>query len=479
MSASTKPIIVDNKNIYNAVVKIISTKVQYDINIPYNIIDQSQSIGAGFFIDKRGHILTAAHLLEDVVELWILVPTEGRKIFKGRIDSVYPDFDIAIISIQGYKNTNILELGDSDNLNIRDNVYAIGYPNNPRYPIVTTGTISGIRDFYIQTDTPLNPGNSGGPLLDANNKVIGINSAVLAMSENSSLIVPINLVKINLDYMIRSKNKIIHRNVLGALIVNGYENYNTINNVSSKCPQGVIIKQIVEKSPLYNLAEEGDIICSVNDGINEYQLDYFGESDVEWLNTKTSLSQLIRRCKPKQKISMNIYSLKQNRLKTIRYRLKLFNEIYPVKNLFTNIDKFEYEVFGGMILMNLTMNHLVNPEYRHLSYLIKNNQIYKPQLVISHIFPSSKLAETEAIQPYTLINKVNNIKVRCLDDFREAIFKPLKKNNKYYISIENDDNDRIILKLDDILEERNRLRVYQVKSSELLDNLKDRFIDKK
>ena len=91
---------IDQEKVYNSVVKIITTSVTLDLNIPYNIKNQTQSIGAGFFIDKKGHILTAAHVVEDAVEIWIKIPKEGHKIYTAEIVSVYPDFDIGIIRIE-------------------------------------------------------------------------------------------------------------------------------------------------------------------------------------------------------------------------------------------------------------------------------------------------------------------------------------------------------------------------------------------
>ena len=67
----------------------------------------------------------------------------GQKIFKGEIVCVYPDFDIGIIKVIGIENNSYLELGDSDNISLRDLVYTVGYPRNPKYPTITTDTTSG------------------------------------------------------------------------------------------------------------------------------------------------------------------------------------------------------------------------------------------------------------------------------------------------------------------------------------------------
>ena len=111
---------------------------------------------------------------------------------------------------------------------------------------------------------------------------------------------------------------------------------------------------------------------------------------------------------------MKIWSIKESKIKNISFKLKTFDEIYPVKRIFPHIDKIDYEIFGGMIVMNLSLNHLLLPQFSHLIYIVKNEQIYKEQLLITHIFPNSKIAEYNTINPYSLVSKINGIKVRNL-----------------------------------------------------------------
>ena len=462
----------NQERVYNSVIKIINTSVMINMTMPYNIQQQSQSVGAGFFINREGYALTAAHVLENSVELWIKIPKFGQKIFKAEIVSVYPDFDIGIIRVIGIKNNSYLELGNSDDISLRDTVYTLGYPKNPKYPIVTTGTISGMRQDYIQTDTPVNPGNSGGPLLDENNMVIGITSAVIAHAEDSSLIIPINIVNRNLDSMLNSKTKIIQKNVLGTLLVNGTNNYRELYNIPDGCAEGVIVKQILEKSPLYKIIKPGDMICSFNNGDREYKIDYFGETNVEWETAKVPLDHLVKRCIPKQKVAIKYFSLEKNKIRSHTFNLKTYDEIYPIKKIFPYIDKIDYEIFAGMVVMDLTLNHLLMPQFMQLVHIVNNGKIFKPQLVISHIFPNSKIAEYNTIAPYSLISKINNIKVNSLKDFRKAIKKPIIKNNNYFIIIETDDKNKVILNTRELIEQEKKLsRDYNYDNSSIIDYL--------
>ena len=74
----------DQEKVYNSVVKIVTTSVILDLNIPYNIKNQTQSVGAGFFIDNKSHILTAAHVVENAVEIWIKIPKKDKKYSKQK-----------------------------------------------------------------------------------------------------------------------------------------------------------------------------------------------------------------------------------------------------------------------------------------------------------------------------------------------------------------------------------------------------------
>ncbi len=448
----------NQETIYNSVVKIICNKASVDFLLPYKISTQGQSIGTGFYIDKKGHILTAAHVVENSAELWINMPKYGKKIFRAEIISVYPDFDIAIIKIHNFKNKDYIKLGNSDKISLRDDVYVIGYPNNPDYPIITSGTISGSRTNYIQTDTPVNSGNSGGPLLNEKNEVIGVTSSIIKNSQNSSLITPINIFKENREIMMKDKGKIIYKNVLGTLFVNSTDNYKQLYGYSGNCTEGIIIKKVLDKSPLSKQVENGDVICSINNGKKTYKLDYYGESNEKGRAGKISLSDIVKRCRPYQIVTLNVWSLKKKKTRNIRFKIKTFEDIYPVNKLFFPLSKIDYEIYAGMIVMDLTTNHLLMPEFRHLLYIIRNQEIYKNQLVITHIFPSSKISEYDSISEFTLVKKVNNIDVNSLKSFRKAIKKPIISGKNKFFTLETSGYDRVILSLDEIKRESDNIK---------------------
>jgi len=452
----------NDKKIYNSIVKIITSNVVMDTFIPYNIKDQTKSIGAGFFIDNKGHILTAAHVVKNTVDIWINIPQFGKTIFRGEITCVYPNFDLALIKIKDKTPQSFLELGDSDNLHLGDKVYTLGYPKGSEYPMRTSGTLSGRRNDYIQADVPLNPGNSGGPVISVDDKVIGVSSAVLTDSENSSLIIPIERFKNVKDIMISSEHPIIYKNVIGVLFANMNDNYKNIYADSHNFNGGVIIKKILDKSPLQSIADEGDIMLSIND----YDIDYYGEINVESEQGKVPVSYIASKAKPLGFVKIKFYSILSKKIKTIdKVELKPYNELYPIRQIFTHIEVIEFEVFAGIIVMNLNLDHILE-KYSYLTYLITNEQIYKPFIIITHIFNNSEIAEFGNLSEGVIIKSVNNIQVKTVKEYREALREHINHNGKKYITIETLNNDKVVINLDDILKsEENRIEQYKYEPS--------------
>jgi serine protease Do len=148
-------------------------------NIPQQKGPQISS-GSGFLVSKNGYILTNSHVIHEADK--IVVVLNNQEEFDAKLIGQDSRTDLAVIKIEG-KDFPYLELGNSDELEVAEWVMAIGSPFQFQSS-VTVGVVSakGRQDLnlldledFIQTDAALNPGNSGGPLLDLDSKVIGIN----------------------------------------------------------------------------------------------------------------------------------------------------------------------------------------------------------------------------------------------------------------------------------------------------------------
>lgn len=175
---------------------------------------EKQQIGAGtgFFVSDDGYILTNKHVVENESAEYTVITHDQKKLV-GKVLARDPLNDIAVMKVEGDEKFPVLELGDSDSLQIGQSVIAIGYALGKFDNTVSKGVISGLYrtidafstngtqqssehlEGIIQTDAAINPGNSGGPLLNLAGQVVGMNVAIAQGSQNVGFTLPINDIK--------------------------------------------------------------------------------------------------------------------------------------------------------------------------------------------------------------------------------------------------------------------------------------------
>src|SRR5438270_6180701 len=168
---------------------------------------RQQALGSGFVIDKAGHIVTNYHVIEGSRS--VDVSFSDNESMKAQIVGVDPSTDIAVLQVGAHSRAlTPLPLGNSDTVHVGDAVVAIGNPFGLERT-VTAGIVSALQrviqapneysiDHVIQTDAALNRGSSGGPLLDAQGRVIGVNSQIQSGTGGNvgvGFAVPIDTVK--------------------------------------------------------------------------------------------------------------------------------------------------------------------------------------------------------------------------------------------------------------------------------------------
>jgi len=149
-------------------------------------VKTTDSIGTGFFINPEGYIVTNYHVIRDG-EDFIEVITYNKQMYQARFIGADETRDLALLQIPG--TYNALKLAEDDEIQVGKKVIAIGNPLGLSFT-VTEGIISGINRLgpsglaeYVQTDVSLNPGNSGGPLIDTRGEVVGINNFKIGGAE--------------------------------------------------------------------------------------------------------------------------------------------------------------------------------------------------------------------------------------------------------------------------------------------------------
>jgi len=166
--------------------------------------------GTGFIIDPRGYIVTNAHVL--VGGQTIHAITSEQETFEAQFIGYDGTLDIALLKIA--EKTGAISLGDSEDVQVGESVIAIGNPLGLQFS-VTEGIVSGIhrsgpsgKNAYIQTDAALNPGNSGGPLINKQGKVIGINNFKIGSGESLGFALESNYIKkIVNEISLKAKNE--------------------------------------------------------------------------------------------------------------------------------------------------------------------------------------------------------------------------------------------------------------------------------
>jgi S1-C subfamily serine protease len=163
--------------------------------------------GSGFVLDKNGHIVTNQHVVEKAENISVQFPGGPRK--EAKVIGEDPSTDLALLKVDAPKEVlKPLTLGDSGNMEVGDRVVAIGNPLNVGIS-VSSGIISGLDrsikapnnytiDGALQTDAAVNPGSSGGPLLDKQGNVIGVTSQIASSTgsfQGVGFAVPSNTVK--------------------------------------------------------------------------------------------------------------------------------------------------------------------------------------------------------------------------------------------------------------------------------------------
>jgi S1-C subfamily serine protease len=213
--ASSKPLSVNQiyRRAAPGVVQVTATQVVrtpsiapfFGFSVPQQ--QRQQALGSGFVIDKAGHIVTNYHVIEGARSVDVsFSDNESRR---ARIVGADPSTDIAVLQVKGPSRAlTPLQLGNSDEVHVGDAVVAIGNPFGLERT-VTAGIVSALQrviqapnsysiDHVIQTDAPINKGNSGGPLLDAQGRVIGVNSEIQSETGGNvgiGFAVPIDTVK--------------------------------------------------------------------------------------------------------------------------------------------------------------------------------------------------------------------------------------------------------------------------------------------
>ena len=240
----------------------------------------SAASGTGFVVDADGTVVTNAHVIGNADQAQVRFDDNGRAV-PARVLGTDPSSDLAVLSVDrsSAPRLRVLPLADSNEVRVGDTAVAIGYPLGLDRT-ATAGIISGLGreirapngftiDEVIQTDAPINPGNSGGPLLDADGRVIGVNSQIATAGSQGNVgigfAVPSNTVR-----------ELVPKLKGGQSIARPWLGVSTAPSLNGR---GAVVREVTPGGPAEKagieassslLSEDGDVIVQVDGrGITE------------------------------------------------------------------------------------------------------------------------------------------------------------------------------------------------------------------
>ena len=239
-----------------------------------NVTSEDLGLGTGLIVSENGYILSNSHVTGEKYSICYVTIDEHT--YKGTVVFSEPDLDLSIIKVNA-QNLKYATLGDSTNLRVGGQVYAIGNPIGYEFKrTVTSGIISALNrtikieenenvsyiSDLIQTDATINPGNSGGPLVNKYGEVIGINTVKITSAEGIGFAIPINVIKPIIEKIKKGEN-------IEQATLNIYAYDSEVAeylNLKNKIVRGIYVSEIItngaaSKSDL----KSGDVITHIND----------------------------------------------------------------------------------------------------------------------------------------------------------------------------------------------------------------------
>jgi len=298
----------------HGVVQVTSTSV---VSNNFFGAQEQQAQGSGFVIDKDGHVVTNYHVVEGAKKVQVSFSDEEKK--DATVVGTDPSTDIAVLKIQGAWSRSLipLTLGSSSAVQVGDAVVAIGNPFGLERT-VTAGIVSALQrriqapngfqiDQAIQTDAAINHGNSGGPLLNANGDVIGVNAQIESESGGNvgiGFAIPIDTVKDVASQLIKD-GKVEHA-YLGVDIAT--ISSDLAENFRVPVDNGVLVQHVREGSPAADAGLKGGTMHVVFAGTT-YWLggDVITKADGQFLETSDQLASVVTSKQPGDSLELEVH----------------------------------------------------------------------------------------------------------------------------------------------------------------------------
>ncbi len=379
-----------------------------------------QGLGSGFIISKDGYVVTNNHVIEKATDVEVVLENGDK--FKAEIIGKDPKTDLAVLKFEPEQELQAVTLGNSDNLRIGDWVIAMGNPFGLGYT-VTAGIVSakgrslgfGVYDDFIQTDAPLNPGNSGGPLFNMQGQVVGVNTAIVARGQGIGFSIPINMAEFVVKQL-KEDGKVV-RGWLGVYVQKVTPEI--ASSFGLEEDEGALVSDVEPGSPADNAGiKRGDVIT---------EFDGKKVEDITDLTTSTAVSP------PGSEVKLSV--IEDGKTKEVTVKL---GEV-PSDDAASEEDDQEQENLG-LSARNLNQK------------LAQRFKIEDGDGVVVTKVENGGIASEAGISPGDLIIEIDKKQITNLDEYNAAIdgmksggtalFLVKRGDNTIYVAIRIPENDK-------------------------------------
>ncbi len=359
-------------------------------------------LGSGIIVSESGYILTNNHVIEDADNITVILP--GGREFEAELigaDAGREGTDLAVLKIDG-KDLPVLNFGDSDALEVGEWVVAIGTPFGLSQT-VTRGIVSAkgrtnplgprvVYEDFIQTDTPINRGNSGGALINIRGELVGINTAILTGNSfqpgniGVGFAIPSNLARQIMDQLINTGK--VERGWLGVHLQE--LTYELAEDFGLDEPRGALVATVYEGTPADKAGiKRGDVILELNqtpirDGVH--------------------LAHIVAATEVGKEVEVKISRRGKETL------LKITLGKRPSQEVLNSGKAPPENAFAGMQVRNLTDE--LAKRYGHES---------ETGVVVVHVERGSEAARERRIQVGCLIQEIDFNEIRSVKDFTDHV----------------------------------------------------------
>jgi S1-C subfamily serine protease len=416
--------------------------------------------GSGFVVQTEPYPLfvTNQHVINDAKQVTLQLLIFGEQQWHAEVVAACPTFDLALVVLKEPKafaealekrkiGLKALELAQKVP-KMGDNVVAMGFPLGQDSLKISKGNIAGNEEvngnICIQSTAPISPGNSGGPLLNADGtEVVGVNFAKATQGENINYVIPVwrvqQMVRKHLkdqpDMPEDGKWKRLHVQVPkhGLTTIEANE---ALYSLSGGCRNGIYIAKVAERSVIRNaqppvpdraflVTVNGQELDNFGTGLNtEYVADRVSFPDLFFmvpdLNKDVEFETCANGTVTKHKVSMAFKPEYEKGLRLVQE---------PTLDGIST----KYELFGDVSVMEMTVNHiqaLVNAGQPGLSRWLHPTSIAQPRLIVNYVRSGSYASEVVTLG--SAVSKLNGHEVRTLAEFREH-FVPKERGGQVWM----------------------------------------------